>query len=168
MTAKTNPLLAKPLPLQSTEVVREPVLMPALDTTTPAVSATAPRRFSLGDLPRYSDQMFGVLQHVFPHLHDRMYAGWLRGCIQDNASYFICLDGAVMLSQVAHDPLDPRPYVQIVFTLGSEPEKILLLKDTLRWASSLGAREARGHALAFAKEADVAMRTRTQTIFPLE
>lgn len=170
MTAKTNPLLAvaRTRSAQSLEVAPALVQPQVFDTTTPAVLSGAVRRFSLGDLPKYADEMFVSLHEIFPHINTRMYGGWLRSCIQDNASYFVCLDNAVMLAQVMHDPMDPRPYVQIVFALGDKADKTALLKDTLRWARMLGAIEARAYDIDLEKDPEILIRSRTMSVFPLE
>lgn len=127
---------------QSNEVAPEEIKPPEFDTTTPA-QPTKIRRFTLNDLPRYEASLYPHLKKIFPHLHERMYGGWLRGCIQDNTCFFVCGEATVALAQIIHDPLDPRPVVEIVFCLGNPHEHRGIVNEIMRWTKDLGAREAR-------------------------
>lgn len=127
---------------QSTEVAPEPQEAPKFDTTTPA-QPTKIRRFTLNDLPRYQENLYPHLKRIFPHLHERMYGGWLRSCIQDNSAFFVCAEATVALAQIIHDPLDPRPVVDIVFCLGDYKEYRGIVDEIMRWTKDIGAREAR-------------------------
>ena len=94
MTSKFNPLTDTVKPLekskQSFDLAPDPEPSQEFDTTTPAIVYRAPRRFTLGDLPRYADGLYPHLKKLFPHINDRMYGGWIRGCINDNSCLFIC------------------------------------------------------------------------------
>lgn len=148
---KFNPLtdVVKPLVRQSFDLAPDPVEAEKLDTTTPAVPPKEPRRFELGDLPRYADALYPKLKQLYPHINDRMYGGWVRGCIQDNACLFLCIDapdgapGAAGMAFVAHDPLDPVPYVNILFVIGEESIRVKFYEKVVKWARDLNAKEVR-------------------------
>lgn len=140
MSESFNPL-ARGKSRQSTEAAPPAAEAHKFDTTTP-VQVTV-RRFTLNDLPRYADAMYPVLQDIFPHLHKNMYGGWLRSCMDDNATFFVCGNATVALAKMDHDPLDPRPVVKIVFCIGDPAEYEGMGKEILRWAKDIGAREAR-------------------------
>lgn len=126
---------------QSLEPPPETAPSPEFDTTTPVNMSV--RRFTLNDLPRYADKLYPHLKERFPHLHERMYGGWLRSCIDDNATFFVCGNATVAMAKMIHDPLDPRPMVEVVFCLGAQEEFIGMYKEMLRWAKDLGAPEVR-------------------------
>lgn len=149
-TKKTNPLLKAykdkaPQARQSVEIAPEPAAKQVFDTTTPASAPMTPRRFMLGDLPRYADKLFPILKQLFPHLTDRVYGGWLRNIINDNSSLLICVDvGAVMFARIAYDAFNPVPYVEMVFNIGSPSEaRKVLVQDAVRWGKSIGVKEVR-------------------------
>lgn len=147
MTAKKqNPLLEVLMSknrLPSIEPAPELAPAKVFDTTTPAAPPQIARRFGLGDLPRYGNAIFPILQKIFPHINDRMYGGWLRNIIDDNASLFICVDGAVLLAQRWNEPMNPRPYVQVVFWCGSKGLEFPLYEEVIRWTTNMGAGEIR-------------------------
>ena len=126
---------------QSLEPPPAPEPKRVFDTTTPA--ETTVHRFTLNDLPRYADKLYPHLKERFPHLHERMYGSWLRSCITDNATFFVCGNATVAMAKMVHDPLDPRPMVDVVFCLGDESEFVPIYKEMLRWAKDLGAPEMR-------------------------
>lgn len=127
---------------QSTEAAPPPAEPEKFDTTTPAVN-TVVRRFTLNDMPRYSESLYPVLKGMFPHLHERMYGGWLRSWMEDNATFFICGNATVALAQMVNDPLDPRPTVTIKFCFGEPAEFEAMYREILRWAKDIGARYVR-------------------------
>lgn len=127
---------------QSTEAAPAPAAPEHFDTTTPAVAMVA-HRFTLNDLPRYAESLYPALQEIFPHLHKNMYGGWLRSCIEDNATFFVCGNATVALAKMINDPLDPRPVVRILFCIGDPVEFPSMFAEMLRWAKDIGAREAR-------------------------
>jgi len=134
---------------QSFDAPAEPEVAPKLDTVTPAVPLKEPRRFDLNDLPRYADVLYPRLKELFPYINDRMYGGWIRGCISDNACLFLCIDapdgqgGAACMAFIAHDPLNPVPYVDVLFVLGKEEIRVHMYRKIMKWAKELGARQVR-------------------------
>jgi len=139
-----NPLLAAvKTRQQSHEVAPEPIATKKLDTTTPAAPPSRPRRFDLGDLPKYEAELFPLLQQRFPHLNARMYGGWLRGCITDNACCFMCTDnpGGIIMAHMYQKPMNPVPLVEIDFVvgIGSYAAAPTLFAHVLKWASEIGA-----------------------------
>ena len=62
--------------------------------------------------------------------------------MDDNATFFICGNATVAMAKMYHEPLDPRPFVKIVFCLGDGAEFPAMYKEMLRWAKDLGAPEA--------------------------
>ena len=145
-------------PLTDTVVVKShqsfdlaPDLEPAkeLDTTTSAIANQEPRRFDLNDLPYYADRLYPRLKNLFPHINDRMYGGWIRGCINDNACLFLCTDvkegqgGVCGMAFVRHDPLDPVPYVQILFVIGEDAVRLAMYERIAKWGRDMGAKEVR-------------------------
>lgn len=129
--------------MQSTEVATEVEKVQVFDTETPALTDTTPRRFDLSDLPRYADKLYPILKKIFPHINDRMYGGWLRGCIVDNACHFVTIEGGVAMAQVINDPLDPRPVVSVTFNLGTKAHWLILYQEMVRWGKDIGAKEIR-------------------------
>ena len=152
MTGKFNPLADAVVPTpksrESFDLAPDPVPSAVLDTTTPAVAKKEPRRFTLGDLPRYADALYPRLKQLFPHINDRMYGGWIRGCINDNSCFFVCIDaaqdeGAAGMAFIGHDPLSPVPFVDVLFAIGLEPVRVEMFKKIVKWAGEIGAKEIR-------------------------
>jgi len=143
-----NPLLAAvktPSRRQSREVAPPPLPSAGekMDTTTPAAPPAVPRRFDLGDLPRFEAKMFPILQEQFPHLNARMYGGWLRGCVTDNSCCFMCMDNpaGVIMAHMYQKPMNPVPLVEIDFVIGvgSTDAGVPLLAHVIKWAHEIGA-----------------------------
>lgn len=156
MTEKFNPLTdtVKPLPKskQSLDLAPDPEPAQIFDTTTPAVPLKAPRRFTLGDLPRYADALYPHLKRLFPHINDRMYGGWLRGCINDNSCLFVCIDaevgkGAAGMAFIGRDPLNPVPFVDVLFVIGADEVRVGIYQKIMAWAKELDAMEVKVRAL---------------------
>lgn len=150
MTQKFNPLTdtVKPISKQSFELAPDPVPEIELDTKTPAVDYREPRRFTLGDLPRYADALYPHLKRLFPHINDRMYGGWIRGCINDNSCLFICItddtdQGAVGMAFIGRDPLNPVPFVDVLFVIGSNDVRVHIYQKIMKWGQEIGAHEVR-------------------------
>lgn len=148
---KFNPLTdaVKPQVRQSFDLAPDPIVEVKLDTTTPAVAPKEPRRFDLNDLPRYADALYPRLKTIYPHINERMYGGWVRGCINDNACLFLCIDaqngapGAAGMAFVMHDPLDPVPYVNVLFVIGEDSVRADIYKKIVKWSRELNAKEVR-------------------------
>ena len=146
-----NPLIddVKPLSRQSFELAPEPEKNVELDTTTPAFVYREPRRFTLADLPRYADSLYGVLRDMFPGIHERMYQSWLSGCINDNSCLFLCIDapdgapGAACMAFFRHDPLMPQPYAHVVFVVGLGEVRKQMYERVVKWAREAGCKEVR-------------------------
>jgi hypothetical protein len=130
-------------PRFSTEPAPEPVPDAVFDTTTPAVSTNVPRRFDLGDLPGAGANLYPYLKKAFPHLHERMYGGWLRGCIQDNTCHFTVIDGeagrTVGMAFMEREAVNPIPYVDIKFVFGQPVDFPAMYADIVQWAKNLDA-----------------------------
>lgn len=89
----------------------------------------------------------------FPHIGQPQWAGRMRMYMVDNAYLFIRSEHAAALATVVRDPLRPKAYVQLLFCMHSEQEKssedrevgerecVLLLREIVRWAKTLGADE---------------------------
>lgn len=153
---KFNPLTDTVKPLlkskQSFDLAPDPEPVAKLDTTTLAVALKEPRRFTLGDLPRYADALYPRLKDLFPHINDRMYGGWIRGCINDNSCLFICIDaeigeGAAGMAFIGRDPLNPVPFVDVLFVIGADEVRVGIYQKIMTWAKELGAHEVRVRAL---------------------
>jgi hypothetical protein len=152
MTGNFNPLTdsvkSASKSRESFDLAPDPTPLPVLDTTTPAVAKKEPRRFTLGDLPRYADALYPKLKEIFPHINDRMYGGWIRGCINDNSCFFVCIDaeqneGAAGMAFIGHDPLSPVPFIDVLFVIGLESVRIDMYKKIVKWAGEVGAKEIR-------------------------
>lgn len=151
MNKTFNPLTDTVEPLksrQSFDLAPDPEPTSALDTTTPAVAFKEPRRFTLGDLPRYADVLYDRLKGLFPHINAHMYGGWLRGCISDNSCYFTCIDaesgtGAAGMAFIRHDPLNPVPHVEVLFVIGENSVRVAMYQKIITWAKDVGAHEVR-------------------------
>ena len=89
----------------------------------------------------------------FPHIAAHQWSGRLRMYMVDNAYLFVRSEHAAALATVARDAFRPKAYVQLLFCMHSEHgnsseerevgerECILLLRDVVRWAKTLGADE---------------------------
>ena len=44
---------------------------------------------------------------------------------------------------IAHDPLSPVPFVDVLFVIGNDTARIKLYRKIMEWAKNLGAREVR-------------------------
>ena len=44
---------------------------------------------------------------------------------------------------IAHDPLNPVPYVDVLFVLGKEEIRVHMYRKIMKWAKELGARQVR-------------------------
>lgn len=149
---KFNPItesVEAPKSRPSFDLAPDPAPAPEFDTTTPAVAKREPRRFDLGDLPRYADVLYPRLKELYPHINQVMYGGWIRGSIENNSCLFLCIDapddegGAAGMAFIMHDPLDPVPYVDVLFVLGEESVYLEIHKRILKWAGEVGAKEVR-------------------------
>lgn len=100
------------------------------------------RRFSLGDLEDKGIWLLARLRERYPHISEHMFAGWLRGEMLSNESYFVCSPRAVAMAQILREPLEPQPYVKEVFVLamdGGEDEAAQMYGEIKRWAQHSGA-----------------------------
>jgi hypothetical protein len=94
----------------------------------------------------------------FPHIAEHQWSGRLRMYMVDNAYLFIRSAHAAALATVVRDPFRAKAQVQLLFCMHSEHGNgaeeravgerhcILLLREVLRWAKTLGADEI--HRLA--------------------
>ena len=126
---------------QSREPAPEPAPVQVFDTITPAVSPNMPRRFDLGDLPSVAGKLFPYLKESFPHLNEKMYGGWLRGCIQDNNCHFTVIEGlegkTVSMAFLEREAVNPIPYVDIKFVFGQPGDLPKAYEDIVKWAESM-------------------------------
>lgn len=102
-------------------------------------------RFALPDLDIWGVYLMERLLSRFPHLNDRMFIGWLKGCMDSNEFLFIRSANAVALAQIVRSPLQPMADVQEVFVLvrgkGAEAEGLAMYDEFRRWAERMGARD---------------------------
>lgn len=156
---------------QSVEPAPEPAPPQEFDTYTPATTDKTPRRFDLGDLPRYGNSLYPYLKKAFPHLHERMYSGWLRGCIQDNSCHFVAIDGTVAMAFVEREAVNPIPFVDIKFVFGLPEDFHIVYEDIVRWGKNLGVSEIRQQQYSTADLAtylpNLTLEERTVTIIKL-
>lgn len=102
-------------------------------------------RFALPDLDAWGVYLMERLLSRFPHLNDRMFIGWLKGCMESNEFLFIRSANAVALAQIVRSPLQPMADVQEVFVLtrgaGATDEGLAMYDEFRRWAERMGARD---------------------------
>lgn len=102
-------------------------------------------RFALPDLDVWGVYLMERLLSRFPHLNDRMFIGWLKGCMESNEFLFIRSVNAVALAMIVRSPLQPTADVQEVFVLtrgsGCEDEALAMYDEFRRWAERMGARD---------------------------
>lgn len=102
-------------------------------------------RFALPDLDVWGVYLMERLRTRFPHLNDRMFVGWLKGCMESNEFLFIRTANAVALAQIVRSPLQPLADVQEVFVLvrakDCEDEGLAMYDEFRRWAERMGARD---------------------------
>src|SRR5712672_4228096 len=95
-------------------------------------------RFALPDLDVWGVHLMERLLSRFPHLNDRMFIGWLKGCMDSNEFLFIRSANAVALAMIVRSPLQPTADVQEVFVLtrgkGCEDEGLAMYDEFRRWA----------------------------------
>jgi hypothetical protein len=102
-------------------------------------------RFALPDLDVWGVLLMERLMSRFPHLNDRMFIGWLKGCMESNEFLFVRSEHAVALAQIVRSPLQPMADVQEVFVLmrgkGGEDEGLAMYDEFRHWAERMGARD---------------------------
>jgi len=106
------------------------------------MSSTA-RRFSMADLTKYGNHLIEKLKDSFPHVHEKMLAGWLNGLNQSNQNLFIINDYAVALCRVYQEELCPDSVVKEIFVYAlpdaSLEDASTIYVDIQNWAKRLGA-----------------------------
>jgi hypothetical protein len=75
----------------------------ALKAVEPHIPAPS-RRFELADLSKHGPWLLKRFAILFPDVSEQHIAGYLRGLIYDNESYFRYQDHAVMLAALVHTP----------------------------------------------------------------
>ena len=101
-------------------------------------------RVSMPDLDAWGPWLLKRLKHRFPHLSDRMFHGWLRGCMESNEFLFVRSTNAIGLAQVVRSPLQPMADVMEVFVLLKEEqiaEGVAIYDEFRRWTLNMGARD---------------------------
>jgi hypothetical protein len=84
----------------------------------------------------------------FPHIAQHQWSGRLRMHMADNAYLFVRSEHAAALATVLRDAFRLKPQVQLLFCMHSDEDKevgerecLLLLREIVRWAKTLGADE---------------------------
>jgi hypothetical protein len=120
------------------------------DETMPAFGPIT--RVNQADLAQMAWLTTRLMLH-FPHIPPNHWSGRLYMYMADNAYLFVRSGHAAALATVVRDVFRPKPQVQLLFCLHSEQEKtgedkqvgasecVLLLREILRWAKTLGADE---------------------------
>jgi hypothetical protein len=122
-----------------------------IDETIPAFGPIT--RVNLADLA-HMGWLSTRLVLRFPHIQEGQWLGRLRMYMMDNAYLFVKSGEAAALAMVVRDALRPKPHVSLLFCMHSEagkPERqsaeracVLLLREVVRWAKTLGAEEVNG------------------------
>lgn len=103
------------------------------------------RRFGLNDLQTHGLWLYEKLQKRFPHVEQGHLTAWIRSAIETNQFFFVCTDKAVGMAQSNHRPLDPVPFVDVVFVESLDDtdrsHEPVIYKDMARWGKSMGAGE---------------------------
>ena len=103
------------------------------------------RRFGLPDLQTHGLWLYEKLQKRFPHVAQGHLTAWIRGAIETNQFFFICTDKAVGMAQANHRPLEPVPFVDVVFVesidAADRSHEPAIYKDMTRWGKSMNASE---------------------------
>jgi hypothetical protein len=128
-----------------------PLLPRPLDETIPAFGPIT--RVNLADLAHMGWLSTRLLLR-FPHIGEGQWLGRLRMYMMDNAYLFVKSGQAAALATVVRDALRPKSHVSLLFCMHSEagkPERqsaerdcVLLLREVVRWAKTLGAEEVGG------------------------
>jgi len=103
------------------------------------------RRFGLPDLQTHGLWLYEKLKKRFPHVAQSDLTAWIRGAIETNQFFFICTDRAVGMAQSNHRPLEPVPFVDVVFVESLDDtdrsHEPAIYRDMTRWGKSMGAGE---------------------------
>ena len=101
-------------------------------------------RVAMPDLDFWGPWLLHRLRHRFSHLNDRMFAGWVRSCMESNEFLFVRSAHAIGLAQIIRSPLQPVADVLEVFVLirdGDVAEGVALYDEFRRWTLNMGARD---------------------------
>lgn len=110
--------------------------------TAEEIAAIPHRRFSLADLEPFGLWLLDRLKGAYPHLDQRNFPGWLRGCMEGREYCFIRTDGCVGLAVIRNEPLQPQGDVHVLFAFrkdGSLAELGAIYGEIYRWAAMQGA-----------------------------
>lgn len=102
------------------------------------------RRFGLADIEDMGMWLMTRLRERYPHVNDRMFIGWIRGCMESNEFLFIRSENAAGMAITDHRPLTSAPIVREVFLLSRNDdimEAAQLYPHIRHWAESMGASE---------------------------
>lgn len=103
------------------------------------------RRFGLPDLQTHGLWLYEKLQKRFPHVAQSHLTAWICGAIETNQFFFICTDKAVGMAQANHRPLEPVPFVDVVFVesidAADRSHEPAIYRDMTRWGKSMNASE---------------------------
>ena len=133
---------------------------PEPPTSPPVVRFVQPHRMSVVDIDDIGNWLVGRLREKFPQHSDRVLFSWLRGCTNDNETFFSRASGAVAMATVHRSFLEP-PWVREVFVLAaSEPDKqhaTGLYTDIRTWALGLGATHIIVEQFSDVERADISL-----------
>lgn len=103
----------------------------------------AVRRFDLVDLADMGVWLVARLQEQFPHINQKMIAGWVRGLITSNEHLFLRSHDAVLLAQIARAPLSSHLHTEEVFLFVRNEaieEGLALYHEMKTWSNRLGSK----------------------------
>ena len=108
----------------------------------PARRIAKPHRVSVVDIDEIGNWLVARLRERFPQHSERVLYSWLRGCTNDNETFFSRDGGGVAMAVVHRSFLSP-PWVEEMFCLAmTEDDKWRatgLYTDMRTWAVGLGA-----------------------------
>ncbi len=105
---------------------------------------TSIRRFGMADIEDMGMWLMTRLRERYPHVNDRMFIGWIRGCMESNEFLFIRSENAAGMAIIDHRPLTSAPIVREVFLLSRNDdlmEAAQLYPHIRQWAESMAASE---------------------------
>jgi hypothetical protein len=139
-------------PLEGLKLPDPPPPRP-IDETIPAFGPIT--RVNLADLA-HMGWLSTRLVLRFPHIQEGQWLGRLRMYMMDNAYLFVKSGEAAALATVVRDAFRSKPHVSLLFCMHAEASKptkeresaerdcVLLLREVVRWAKTLGAGEVGG------------------------
>ena len=104
------------------------------------------RRFSTADLNEHGAWLLARMLKVYPHLHERTIAGYLRSMVESNEHLFLYQPNSVALVQLERGfTLEPESVVRERYVLARDPANVEHVKKAAQfyghireWARHLG------------------------------